>query len=74
MFVWFKINGVDDTDLMVKEGAKELKVLLVPGTSFMPIPGTKSGYVRAAFSTASVEEMDEAMRRFAMMIEGALKR
>eukprot|EP00620_Florenciella_sp_RCC1587_P018541 CAMPEP_0182560310 /NCGR_PEP_ID=MMETSP1324-20130603/3063_1 /TAXON_ID=236786 /ORGANISM="Florenciella sp., Strain RCC1587" /LENGTH=76 /DNA_ID=CAMNT_0024772653 /DNA_START=84 /DNA_END=314 /DNA_ORIENTATION=- len=73
MFVWFKIKGVDDTDAMVKEGARELKVLLVPGTSFMPTPGTKSGYVRAAFSTASMDEMDEALRRFALMIKGALE-
>eukprot|EP01096_Ripella_sp_DP13-Kostka_P000346 TRINITY_DN10404_c0_g1_i1.p1 TRINITY_DN10404_c0_g1~~TRINITY_DN10404_c0_g1_i1.p1 ORF type:complete len:458 (-),score=164.35 TRINITY_DN10404_c0_g1_i1:6-1304(-) len=72
MFVWFKCLGVDDTEALIKERAIEQKVIMVPGTSFTPKsrsrPPVPSQFVRAAFSTASVADMDEALRRFSSLL------
>jgi aspartate/methionine/tyrosine aminotransferase len=43
------------------------QVLLVPGSAFTPC-GEQSSYVRAAFSVATDQQMDEAMRRFAALV------
>lgn len=67
MFVWFRVLGVDDTSDMIRTKAVEKKVLLVPGDSFSP-DGGKSAYVRAAFSTATEDDMDQAVQRFAQLI------
>jgi len=68
MFVWFKLIGVSDSWPLIKEKALDKKVILVPGQSF-EVPGTMpSSYVRAAYSTASHEDMDEALRRFAELL------
>lgn len=67
MFVWFKVLGVHSTETMIKERAIARKVVLVPGSHF--IPGAKSSsYVRASYSTATPEQMDEALRRFAALV------
>lgn len=72
MFVWFKCLGVNDTEVLIKERAIEQKVIMVPGTSFTPKsrsrPPVPSQFVRAAFSTASVADMDEALRRFSSLL------
>lgn len=47
-----------------------LQVLLVPGQSFMPC-GSPSSHVRAAFSTASPEQIDEALKRLATLLKRA---
>eukprot|EP00658_Telonema_sp_P-2_P003627 TRINITY_DN11351_c0_g1_i2.p1 TRINITY_DN11351_c0_g1~~TRINITY_DN11351_c0_g1_i2.p1 ORF type:complete len:460 (-),score=87.29 TRINITY_DN11351_c0_g1_i2:27-1406(-) len=62
MFVWFKLNGVEDSFELIKTRAVEQKVLLVPGTAFMP-NSEPSPCVRASYSTAKPEDMEEAMRR-----------
>eukprot|EP01063_Lacrimia_lanifica_P003711 TRINITY_DN12006_c0_g1_i1.p1 TRINITY_DN12006_c0_g1~~TRINITY_DN12006_c0_g1_i1.p1 ORF type:complete len:417 (+),score=114.95 TRINITY_DN12006_c0_g1_i1:64-1314(+) len=67
MFVWFTIPGVSDTLDLIMKKAKEEKVLLVPGQSFFT-DGKPVNSVRAAFSVASDEEMDEALRRLASLI------
>jgi len=67
MFVWIRVFGVDDTEQLIKEQAVNAKVLLVPGTAFMP-HGAKSPHVRASFSTSTPEEIDEALRRFAGLL------
>ena len=72
MFVWLRCVGVDDTTQLVMEGAQENKVLFVPGSAFLPGGGkTPSPFVRAAFSTASDEDIDEALRRLAGMLRAA---
>lgn len=69
MFVWLKVNGVDDTTALVKERAAAAGVLFVPGSAFVPGGGSaKSAFVRASFSVASHEQLDEAFRRFASAI------
>lgn len=67
MFVWFKALGVRSTEKMIKERALAQKVLLVPGVAFTP-NGEESSFVRASFSTASPDDMDEALRRFAALL------
>jgi len=70
MFSWIKLYGVDDSFQLIGEKAKEEKVLLVPGQVFIP-SGGKSSYVRAAYSTATPEEMDLALERLARIITSA---
>ncbi|KNC78098.1 hypothetical protein SARC_09449 [Sphaeroforma arctica JP610] len=68
MFVWFKLLGVEDSTDIIKEKAVEKLVLMVPGKAFTP-GGGPSPYVRATFSTASKEDMEEAMRRFGELLD-----
>lgn len=51
MFVWFRVNGVDDTQSLIYEKAVAAKVLLLPGQAFSPT-GEPSSCVRASFSLA----------------------
>ena len=67
MFVWLRLRGVDDADAFVKSKCREAKVLLVPGQSFDP-HDAPSPYVRAAFSTASHEDIEVAVERFAGLL------
>lgn len=36
MFIWFKLNGVTDTENLIKEKAVKAKVVMVPGKVFSP--------------------------------------
>jgi kynurenine/2-aminoadipate aminotransferase len=69
MFLWIKVNAVDDTTSLVKSRAADAGVLMVPGSAFMPPCADdseqKSQFVRASFSVASPDQLCEAMRRFA---------
>ena len=67
MFVWMKLNGINDTTELIMTEAVSKKVLLVPGSAFYP-GSPKSSYVRAAFSVASHEQMDTAMQRLGEML------
>ncbi|KAL7750685.1 hypothetical protein RI367_004027 [Sorochytrium milnesiophthora] len=86
MFLWMRVPGVHDTAKLIGTYAKEEKVLLLPGGEFIPPPpGSTSSsaaatpklpscqYVRAAFSIASDEQMEEAAVRFKKCIERAMK-
>ena len=67
MFLWLRLNGIDDTKSLIEEKAAAANVLFVPGQSFDPLD-YPSPYVRASFSTASDEEMNIAMERLAALI------
>mmetsp|Transcript_28214 Transcript_28214/g.39712 ORF Transcript_28214/g.39712 Transcript_28214/m.39712 type:complete len:102 (+) Transcript_28214:2-307(+) len=73
MFVWFQLEGIEDSSALVMHKAKDAKVLLVPGAAFCPVAGTKSNCVRAAFSTASYENIDLAIQRFASLLHPPAK-
>jgi len=62
MFVWIKLHGVTDTSELIQQRAVDAKVLFVPGKVFMP-NGEDSPYVRAAYSTATFDDIDEALKR-----------
>lgn len=70
MFVWLELLGVADSHALISEHAVSAKVLLVPGTSFMP-DSSPSSHVRAAFSTASPDDIDEALKRLAGLLRNA---
>lgn len=57
MFVWFKLNGVEDSKELIEKKAREKLVLLVPGQSFHPLD-EKGPYVRAAYSIESKENFE----------------
>ena len=68
MFVWLKLLGTDDSAQLIQEKAMEKKVLMVPGFEFFPIE-RKTPYVRAAYSTASPEDIDVALARLAELLK-----
>lgn len=68
MFVWIDLHNVEDSEALITQGALDAKVLLVPGAAFRSAEAPPTGYVRAAFSTASIDEIDEAMRRLALLL------
>jgi kynurenine/2-aminoadipate aminotransferase len=73
MFVWMKLLGVEDTTQLIMTEAVEKKVLLVPGSAFFP-GAPKTPYVRAAFSVATVEQIDTAMQRLGEMLRAVRAR
>ncbi|KAJ3318931.1 hypothetical protein HDV06_006920 [Boothiomyces sp. JEL0866] len=66
MFVWIKLP-IDDSFDLINNKAREAKILLVPGVEFYPNK-RDTGYVRASYSYATEEEMDEACRRLADLL------
>lgn len=68
MFAWMHLDGVDDTKALIMEEARAHKFLMVPGTAFIP-GNPPSPHVRAAFSTATHEQMDLALGRFAALLQ-----
>ena len=70
MFVFLKLLGVEDSYKLITERAVSEKVLLVPGVAFSP-SAARSSHVRAAYSTATPEQMDEALRRLARLLSEA---
>jgi len=67
MFLWLRLLGISDSQSLIEKEAVQAKVLMVPGRAFSSLPDT-SPYVRASFSTANPDQMDEALRRFAALL------
>ena len=65
---WLNLLGVDDSATLITQHAVNAKVLCVPGFSFMPC-GSPSSHVRASFSTATPEDIEEALRRLGRLLE-----
>lgn len=70
MFIWLKLLGIKDSETLIKKKAIEKKVLMVPGFEFFP-NNDITPYVRASFSTATKEEIDEALKRLASLLRDA---
>ncbi|XP_077444342.1 kynurenine/alpha-aminoadipate aminotransferase, mitochondrial isoform X2 [Stigmatopora argus] len=68
MFLWLELTGVRDTRRLIVEKALEKEVLLVPGDVFLINSDEPCAFVRAAFSLATPEQIDEAFRRLADLI------
>lgn len=49
--------------------ALKKRVLAIPGDAFMPM-GNKTPYIRVSYSNVNKEDMDEALRRLAEVIDG----
>jgi len=72
MFLWIKVPGLADTKSMIEEKAMAKEVLLVPGCVFEVDEAAPSQYLRAAFSVATGEQIDEAFQRLKVLIEEEL--
>ena len=75
MFLWIKVEGVEDTWDMIMDKGLRKNIMLVPGRVFMPEnvdPTARvcSPYLRASYSIAPVDQFDEAMARLADLIRG----
>ncbi|KAI9288737.1 pyridoxal phosphate-dependent transferase [Umbelopsis sp. AD052] len=69
MFVWLKLlNGITDSNKLITSAAIEKKVLAVPGVAFVP-SGEPTPYVRVSFSNVTPENMDEALKRLAEVVQ-----
>jgi kynurenine/2-aminoadipate aminotransferase len=68
MFMWFRLHGIENTEVLIQEKARSAKVLLVPGKAFSPY-NASSSYVRASFSLASEKDIDEALRRLSVLLK-----
>lgn len=68
MFLWIKVNNVDDTKHLIENKARAHNVLLVPGRIFDP-ENKPSPFVRASFSLASHQDMETAIGRFATVLK-----
>lgn len=71
MFLWIKLKGISDTQQIVRVKALEKEITLVPGGEFMINSTEPCTYVRASFSSATPEEIDEAFRRLSLIIKEA---
>eukprot|EP01083_Nonionella_stella_P025961 71486_1 len=70
MFYWINVLKTNDTQILIKEKAKDAKVLLLPGNVFyVDQRSQQCSYVRASFSVATQNEMELAMKRFAKIID-----
>ncbi|XP_063776703.1 kynurenine/alpha-aminoadipate aminotransferase, mitochondrial isoform X2 [Pseudophryne corroboree] len=68
MFLWIKIEGVQDTHQMIMSKAISKEVLLVPGSAFNIASSEASCYVRASFSLSTPEQIDQGLQRLASLI------
>lgn len=68
MFMWFNCKNISDTKAMIETKARDEKVLLVPGEVFRP-DGNPSASVRASFSLADENQMEEALKRLKSVME-----
>lgn len=71
MFVWLELQlppGDDSFELLKKQVTKN-GVLAIPGSAFMP-GGEATCYIRVSFSLVPEEDMDEACRRIAELVDG----
>ncbi|KAL4068895.1 pyridoxal phosphate-dependent transferase [Scleroderma yunnanense] len=75
MFFWFKLllasdaNEEGNSKELIEKKAYEGGVLALPGAVFLP-NGRKTAYVRAAFSLATEEQVNEALRRLRLVVLG----
>ncbi len=69
--MWFDLKkaGIVDTRTLIKEKAVAAKVLMVPGYGFSPDDSADNSFVRASYSTATLEQMEEAMKRFGSLLQ-----
>lgn len=57
--MWIKVKGINDTNEMVMARGLDKKIILVPGRCFHADPSKPSPYIRAAFSLAPKDDIDQ---------------
>jgi kynurenine/2-aminoadipate aminotransferase len=73
MFLWIKLLGVGDTKKLIEEKALDNNVSLIPGCAFMIDDKKPTPYVRASFSLAKPEQIDEGFRRLSELVKEEMK-
>lgn len=73
MFLWIKVNGINDTWTMIMKRAMKKNVMLLPGKAFLPDPSRPCPYMRATFSVAPEADFDVAFQRLAEVIKEELE-
>ncbi|MBN2054092.1 PLP-dependent aminotransferase family protein [bacterium] len=68
MFLWFRLPAGFDASRMVAKDGRDLGILMVPGAAFSTTGGL-GNHMRASFSMVSIEQIEEGMKRFAVMID-----
>ncbi|XP_062991408.1 kynurenine/alpha-aminoadipate aminotransferase, mitochondrial-like [Elgaria multicarinata webbii] len=72
LYLWIKIKGISDTYQMITEKALDKGVSLLPGNDFMIDSSKPSPYVRACFSFASPDQIDQGLQKLAELIREEL--
>ncbi|CAF0797264.1 unnamed protein product [Adineta steineri] len=72
MFIWMKINGIDDTRKLIYEKALEQEVLLLPGSAFFSDQSKTYPYVRVSYSVCTPEQIETGMARFGKVLREEL--
>ena len=73
MFLWIRVDGVEDTWDMIMRRGLERNIMLLPGRAFSTKPEEPCPYLRASFSLASKENVDIALGRLAGLIRDEMK-
>ncbi|XP_042875461.1 kynurenine/alpha-aminoadipate aminotransferase, mitochondrial-like [Penaeus japonicus] len=73
MFLWLKVLGIKNTQIMLYEHGMAKNILLVPGNVFTTRPELPCQYIRASYATATPEQMDEAFTNLADLIREEMK-
>ncbi len=58
MFLWLKVNGIEDTKKLIYEKALAKEVLLLPGSPFFPDQSKPCPYVRVSYSLSTPEQIE----------------
>lgn len=67
MFVWIQLDHISDSFELISTKCVDAGVLLVPGKEFYPVL-QKSNCVRASYSYATFEAMEEGVKRLSLLI------
>ncbi|XP_017775231.1 PREDICTED: kynurenine/alpha-aminoadipate aminotransferase, mitochondrial [Nicrophorus vespilloides] len=68
MFVWIKVKGISDVyDMLMTRGEKKL-ITFVPGHCFMSDPAAACNFIRASYSKAAPQQIEQAMKLLAELI------
>ena len=62
MFIWLKINGMNDVyDFIMNECSQE-GVIILPGHAFYPDSTKQCSYVRICYSQAKSEDVEKVLK------------
>ncbi|XP_047497978.1 kynurenine/alpha-aminoadipate aminotransferase, mitochondrial-like [Penaeus chinensis] len=74
MFLWLKVPGIKGTQGMLARCCADKNLLLAPGNGFTTNPKLPCQYMRACYSTATLEQMDKAFKILADLIREEIQR
>ncbi|CAF1131483.1 unnamed protein product [Rotaria sp. Silwood1] len=72
MFIWLKINGIEDTRKLIYEKALRQEVLLLPGSAFFFDQSKSYPFVRVSYSLCTPEQIETGMARFGKVLQEEL--